>query len=43
MVNRKCPNCGTVWYSADSGSDWVCYRCGGVISKVLNTVAKTIK
>jgi len=32
MIERKCPLCKTVWYSADT-QDWICDNCGSVIKK----------
>jgi ribosomal protein L37AE/L43A len=31
MQKRICPGCGRVWYSADSGSPWVCEICGAIM------------
>ncbi len=28
MVGRKCPGCGKIRFSADSGRPWVCDNCG---------------
>ncbi len=28
MDARKCPNCGTYWYSADYDNTWICGECG---------------
>lgn len=34
MVTRKCPNCGSVWYSADTLSEyWDCQKCGTQIPR----------
>lgn len=29
MANYTCPKCGETYYSAYSGGDWTCDKCGG--------------
>ncbi len=31
MDARTCPNCGTIWYSADYDNTWICQECGAEI------------
>jgi ribosomal protein S27AE len=31
MDARTCPNCGTIWYSADYDNTWICEECGAEI------------
>lgn len=40
MVMRKCPKCGTVWYSSDNCNDWTCTKCGESLPVKLNEIAK---
>lgn len=31
MIGRKCPNCNTKWYSANTG-EWICGKCRKVLT-----------
>ena len=31
MQNRRCEQCGSVWYSAEAGADWICDTCKSLI------------
>ncbi|QNB45867.1 hypothetical protein BR63_05775 [Thermanaerosceptrum fracticalcis] len=31
MDKRTCPNCGKVWFSADTVNHWECDKCGALI------------
>ena len=33
---RKCPECGSVWYSANEGCAWPCDSCKAILPKELN-------
>lgn len=41
ILERICPNCGAVWYSADtSDRPWKCEKCGAEITKSAEEPAK---
>ena len=31
MQNRRCEQCGSVWYSAAAEADWICDTCKSLI------------
>jgi ribosomal protein L37AE/L43A len=38
MILRKCPDCGTPWYSSNEEEDWECQKCGKMLTPEMNEV-----
>lgn len=41
-VGRKCPSCGTAWFSGAEGDTWTCGLCGDTIPIGLSESAEEL-
>lgn len=36
MIKRTCPNCYKEWYSSQEHTEWICNKCGFILTPKLN-------